>query len=332
MPQKYTWAGVFISIYGGEAAGKLIPYILGVIMFSGNDKENIWHFLVAILSVPSVLFIILALLFMDESPTYLWSKDKKNQATEILAKMSSNENIKNWSDKFFVHKRIDLSKTKDGKISSLEKLKFLLENGPVMRSLICVTVIGCSVKYTTFGLSYIATELLFLSGQTDSNYCSGSERRTYFLDSSDYLVLSAFVISAFCVKVLAMIVAKKFDMGLKISGAVCLGVSLCLATCLYACPEYWVALIIYGLIDASSAVVELNYIMFVAKIVPANIRSSIYGFMKFFMYLPLPVTPYLIQVLAKESQHYLTTTTVLFIAISLIAVLMIPNNIQSSYE
>ena len=328
VPPKYTWAAILLSVYTGEALGKLLPYLLGDLMFSRDHGENMWHYYVAILSIPSVLFVVIASISADESPAYLWSKGKNVKAIRVLKKFFSEDESKCRSENISKYENLNSSKTKTETIFFWEKVKIVCHNGPVLRSLICFTIMGCSVKYTTYGLSYIATELVFLSGQTDSNYCAGTKSRTYFLKNSDYLVLSAFIISAFSVKVLAMILAEKFILGVKKTASVCLGVSLCLAVCLYA----WIALIIYGLIDASSAVVELNYIMFVAKIVPANIRSSIYGIMKFIMYLPLPVTPYLIQVLAQESQHYLTTTTVSFITISFIAVLLIPNNVQVNKE
>ena len=332
MPRKYTWVAMMISVYGGEAMGKLLPYLLGVIMFSNDNQGNMWHYFVAILSIPSVLLILLAIIFIDESPIYLWSKGKNDQAVKILIKFFSKDEFKEELDEVSTYKQLHCSQEKEETSTALENIKFVLRNGPVLRGLICVTLIGCSVKYTTFGLSYIATELVFLSGQTNSNYCSGTESKSYYLENSDYLVLSAFMISAFCVKVLAMSLAKIFDMGFQKSGSVCLGVSVCLAACLYACPDYWVALIIYGLIDASSAIVEVYYVIYVAQLISANIRSTIYGFMKFLMYVPLTTTPYMIQVLAKKSQHYLTTATVIFISISLLAVLLLPKKVQTGFK
>ena len=69
------------------------------------------------------------------------------------------------------------------------------------------------------------------------------------------------IMSLFTIKIVPLSLrSKKFVIGLKISGAGCLGVSLCMSTLVCACTEYRDAdaLIIYGLIDTSSAVVQIN--------------------------------------------------------------------------
>ena len=320
MPSKYIWTVILISVYGGEAGGKLMPFVAGLAMF-GDSDDNLWRYFVIILSIPSILFVALAAVFIDESPTYFLSIGETGQASNILKKLISSRDIDEEDN---LDKYIQSStKSQNGQVS-LTDLKSLLKNKYMVRSLVCVIVIGFSIKFTTYQLTYIITEVVFLNKQTETDYCSGTKEKTYFLQREDYIFLSLYMISEFIVKVLAMILARKISVDLKICGTVFLGVSICLAACLYTCPKFWITLTIYALIDASNSVVELYSIIYISEIVPSCVRSTVYGFMIFVMYIPVTVTPYLVQVLTKSSQHYLTTTTLSFTTISFIAGLLLP--------
>ena len=329
MPTRHTWLAILASIYGGEAMGKLLPYLLGLALLGDKNGGSLWRYFLLILSIPSILFIGLACKFLDDTPVFLQSKKKPEEAMKVLAKITAKD--AEWSLNDINNGASNDNETHEEHqstrcVGSWRELKFITENRYILQSLICVTLIGFSVKYTTYELSYIVTELIFLSGQTESNYCSGTKDNTYYLQSYDYLLLSGYMIAAFIVKVLSLILANRLKLSLRKSGRVCLGVSLLLAAFLYSCPEYWIALIIYALIDASSAVIELYNLIVISELVPTSVRSTMYGLMTFIMYIPLASTPYLVQVLTKRSQHYLTTTTMSFITISFIAVLSLPEN------
>ena len=309
-----------MAVYCGEATGKVVPFLTGLAMFETSSPEGMWRYYVLVLSTPSILFVILALITMDESPVYSLSKGKTENAFKVVNKIVST------ADQQFVHE-FNYEETQSETAESTtfwQSIIMIIRDWFILRSLICVVLIGCSVIYTTYDLTYIATELVFLSGQTDSNYCEGTKRRTYLLSTSDYFLLSGYMTFAFLVKVVSMYLANKFTMTLKKSSLICLPISISLASCLFLCPKIWVSLVIYACIDAISAIVELYFIIFIADIVPTNVRSAIYGFLTFLMYMPLAVTPYLIQVLAKKSEHYVTTTTISFITVSLLAALALP--------
>ena len=327
MPSKYTWTAILLSVYGGEAMGKLLPYIAGLALLSSTSSHS-WPYFVMALSIPSLLFIGLALIFIHDSPIYLLSVNKTDEARKSLEKIISRGSHSKLEGGNCT--QVGVMDSEIEPMESFECFKYIFKDSYVLRSLICATVTGFSVKYTTYQLSYIVTELVFLSGQTDSDYCSGSERNSYLLKQHDYLMLSGYMVLAFVLKIIAMTISQRMNLSLKLAGVFCLGASICLAACLYLCPKYWIALIIYALIDASSAVVELYLIIFIAHLVPINIRSTVYGFMIFVMYDPLSSTPYLVQVLTKRSQHYLTTTTITFITLSFISVLSLPKAEKSN--
>ncbi|XP_075248246.1 uncharacterized protein LOC142341209 isoform X2 [Convolutriloba macropyga] len=320
LPSKYTWVGILMAVYCGEATGKVVPFLTGLAMFETSSPEGMWRYYVLVLSTPSILFVMLASLSMDESPVYSLSKGKTENAIKVVNKIVST------ADQQFVHEfNNEESPSETAEPTTFwQSIIMIIHDWFILRSLICVVLIGCSVIYTTYDLTYIATELVFLSGQTDSNYCEGTNRRTYLLSTSDYILLSGYMTFAFLVKVVSMYLANKFTMNLKKSSLICLPISIALASGLFLCPKIWVSLVLYACIDAISAIVELYFIIFIADIVPTNVRSAIYGFLTFLMYIPLAVTPYLIQVLAKKSEHYVTTTSISFITVSLLAALALP--------
>ncbi|XP_075264709.1 uncharacterized protein LOC142356802, partial [Convolutriloba macropyga] len=172
MPSKYTWTAILLSVYGGEAMGKLLPYIAGLALLSSTSSHS-WPYFVMALSIPSLLFIGLALIFIHDSPIYLLSVNKTDEARKSLEKIISRGSHSKLEGGNCT--QVGVMDSEIEPMESFECFKYIFKDSYVLRSLICATVTGFSVKYTTYQLSYIVTELVFLSGQTDSDYCSGSE-------------------------------------------------------------------------------------------------------------------------------------------------------------
>ena len=329
IPQKYIWIGILLAMFGGEIPGRSLPYLMGLVMFPVNNHKNMWRYYILVLSIPALLFILLALFFLDESPKFLLSRGDQNNARKVLNKMAK-KNQKRIEIPESVMLELDLDN--ELSINTVEETGFwksvreALLNFFIVRNLICVVMIGFLVHFTMNDLGYIATELVFLWGQTDKNYCQGSRKNSYLLQPSDYIMLTFYMSLTTVLKMAAVVPAKMVDVDFKESSTVCMLFSLCIASCLYACPKIWAALLIYALIDTTGIFLELNYTIYLSKILPTKVRSLLYGAALFLMYVPLSATPFLIQVLSKESVYYVTTVTISFIIVGLLGSLLLPSN------
>ena len=325
-PPNLIWVALLISHYIGEGSGRLLTYILGLAIFSTNDHENTWRLYIIILSLPAAVFIISALLFLDESPRYLVSKGQNEKALAVLRKIAKTNN-KQLPEIEKLELEPELGALQEDKTSFWEKLKSVVQTWDILRGMTCIVMIGISCKYITNQMGLVATELVFMSGQSDTTYCDGTEENTYFLDTQDYFILSIFTLVTILAQTLAIIPTYRINFDFKISTVIFLAVSICLVAFLYACPEVWAALLIFSIVQVISVVLELNMSIHLSGLLPTNTRSAVYGMTTFIMYLPLSASPYLIQVLSKESQHYVTTTTISFIAFGFIGALLLPRKI-----
>ena len=325
-PPNLIWVALLISHYIGEGSGRLLTYILGLAIFSTNDHENTWRLYIIILSLPAAVFIVSALLFLDESPRYLVSKGQNEKALAVLHKIAKT-NSKQLPEIEKLELEPELGALQEDKTSFWEKLKSVVQTWDILRGMTCIVMIGISCKYITNQMGLVATELVFMSGQSDTTYCDGTEENTYFLDTQDYFILSIFTLVTILAQTLAIIPTYRINFDFKISTVIFLAVSICLVAFLYACPEVWVALLIFSIVQVISVVLELNMSIHLSGLLPTNTRSAVYGMTTFIMYLPLSASPYLIQVLSKESQHYVTTTTISFIGFGFIGALLLPRKI-----
>ena len=323
IPRKFIWIGLLLS-FAGEIPGKALPYLMGLVFFGGDYHQKWWRYYILSLCVPALLFIFLAWLFMNDSPKLLLSRGQEDKAKKVLNKMAKMNNEMNIPETVKLELDPDLDSNTDVGQNFSDAIQEVAKNLSIMRSLVCVVMIGFLTNFTMNDLGYIATQLVFLRGQTDADYCVGTKQNTYLLEYSDYRLLCSFMTISTSVKLLAIIPANVINFDFKKASIVCMSFSFCIAACLYACPPIWVALLIYSLIDTTCIFVELNYSIYLSSILPTNVRSVLYGTVFFLMSLPLIATPYLIQVLSTDSVHYVTTVTLSFIAVGFLGAIFLP--------
>ena len=331
IPRKFIWIGLLLS-FMGEIPGKTTPYLMGLALFSGDYHQNWWRFYVLALCVPALIFILLALSFLHESPKLLLSRGKEGDAREVLNKMAKINNRAKIPETAILELDRDLDLKTDSGVGYFDTLTKVVSNRTILRSLVCVVMIGFVTSFTVSDLGYIATELVFLRGQTNADYCVGTKQNNYLLRDSDYLSLSFFTSISTLFKFSLNIPANLINADFKKASIVSMSFSFVIATCLFTCPPIWIALFIYSLIDSLSMFLDVNYSIYLSRILPTNLRSSLYGTVYFLMSLPLIATPYLIQVLSKESVHYVTTVTLSFVFVGLLGALFLPSTSDDKNE
>ena len=313
-------------MFAGEIPGKSLPYLMGLVLFGGDYHQIWWRYYILALCVPGLFFILFSLLFLHDSPKYLLSRGNEEEARKILNKMAKINNKTRIPETVTLELDLDLDTNTDTKNGSFrDAFAEVVKNMTILRSLVGVVMIGFLTNFTMSDLGYIATELVFLRGQTDADYCIGTKQNSYLLKYSDYFLLCSFMTISTLVQIAATIPANLINSDFKTASIACMSFSFCIAACLYTCPPIWVTLLIYCLIDTTSIFLELSYSIYLSRILPTNVRSVLYGTVFFLMSLPLTATPYLIQVLSKESVHYVTTVTLSFITFGLLGALLLPS-------
>ena len=299
---------------------------MGLVLFGGDYHQIWWRYYILALCVPGLFFILFSLLFLHDSPKYLLSRGNEEEARKILNKMAKINNKTRIPETVTLELDLDLDTNTDTKNGSFrDAFAEVVKNMTILRSLVGVVMIGFLTNFTMSDLGYIATELVFLRGQTDADYCVGTKQNSYLLKYSDYFLLCSFMTISTLVQIVATIPANLINSDFKTASIACMSFSFCIAACLYTCPPIWVTLLIYCLIDTTSIFLELSYSIYLSRILPTNVRSVLYGTVFFLMSLPLTATPYLIQVLSKESVHYVTTVTLSFITFGLLGALLLPS-------
>ena len=325
---EHVWIGILIAHFGGEAFGRLLSYAVAMFVLQTGSNSD-WRFFIVLMTIPSFVYIVLSYFLFHETPRYLLAKGKYHQALEVLHKMAD-KNGKALPQDLEIVQESELAASEDDNTSFKEKFLIFVENKTILRTVICLILIGITVEYISNEMGYVATELVYMNGQTEENYCKGSVENNYLLTETDYLLLMAYICITFVASAIVIIVAYKQKFNFKVSALICLGASIILVCSLYFCPQVVVAILIFSSIQVLNALIELNMTIGLSGLLPTNIRSTFYGISSFFMFMPLTVSPYLIQVLSKDSQQLVTSVTLGFVLIGFTGAIIIPREIYSN--
>ena len=323
---RHRWIGCVTGQGFSTAIGALFPVLAAMLVFDG--EKGSWRLVLCLSTLPFLLFIILGTAFLTESPRYLVSIGKHAEAIKLL-RNSAIKNGKKLPEKLVLIAERDSEKAEGA--SFVETIKIALNDFQIIRSLLCIVMIGTATRYISYGMAFIRTELLFTEGAYD-NYCAAGankELKKYLLDTSDYIAMAvAALVETLIVFPIYFFV--RHEIPLKPGAAVSLGVAALLTSLLYLCPPVMVALL---LVVAAKIVKQgANSAMFLqmAGLYPTRVRTTLFGIGTFVMYMTIPASPYLIQVLSKHSQHLVTTVSLAFILTGFMGAILLPSKIYSN--
>ena len=330
LPINLQWIGFFVILSVSQVIGGIYTNLSAFTLFTGNHQmESSWRLYLVAIIIPLLMFIILAIFLLDESPRFLMSKNKPEEAIQILRKMAMRNNVNLPKNLTLVQEK-ELASHNCEKETFLEKCRTIIDSWHILSSLLCIVAIGISLRFINYGLPYLRTELIFMSGQTNASYCSATHAKTYELQREDYIEMLCFQLLSDLAGPVGGLILMKTQVSLKWIALPSFSVILCTLAFLYTCPEVWVALAIISLIQSLSWVTHAKMWLDLAGVLPTNVRSSLFGFCTFLMYLPMPVTPYLIQVLSKTSHHFVTTVCIAFVSCGLLGSILMPAEIYAN--
>ena len=326
---EHHWTGFLLGAFCGEAIARTLPIIIGLAVFNSDSPSWSWRIFILILTIPVAIFTILAWFLMDESPRFLLTKGKTLESLQVLRKMAARNKIF-ISEGLKLKPENELASVQNQESTFFDKIKTIFETVDIFRSVVCVILIGIVCKYLSNGSMFIGTELLFIDGQSDTDYCKGSDEKIYFLDTQDYLKLLLFQVIISITAAVLIYPTFLFQFNFKITAIVLQSVAVFLTAMLYLCPKVIVGLSILSSMQLISGVLGINMTKNLTGLLPTNIRSGIFGISKSVMYVPTAFSVYLIQILAKESQHYVTTVTIVFLAFGLLGALLLPRKLYAN--
>ena len=275
---------------------------------------------------------ILLTFTLEETPEFLHSRGKEAAAVRVLENIAK-RNKKTLPNNFKLteiqHHCLEITHTKSKSDDSYGQVFLsVLTNWSFLKNYLLLILIGTAGKMINDGFNYILTDVLFIEGQTN-DYCHGTDLKSYYLSKSDYLKL--FLAQQFgLITAFITFPVLKFKVSFKIQSLICFSVSSVLVSSLYFCPHINVAIAILLGLRVSMQLVRISSLVALVQLdVPVKVRGIIFSLALSLRNLSLPFFAYFEQVLSKKSQHYVTTITLAFILLSLIAALLIPRNINS---
>ena len=309
----------------GAAIGNTFPVLLALIMLQ-TEQLGAWRWYLFANTAPFFIFIPLAILFLEESPRYLMSKGHNKEALSVLRRIAERNKVELPESLALIPDTE--SGDSDEKLSLKDQMKLAVTDRDILRSFLCIVTIGVVSRYVLYGTAFLKTEVVFKQGQAD-NYCKSDRERTYFLETDDYLALLLIQIGDLAAA-FVMIPVLKHKFPLRDCTLAAYSIGFLLMALLFFCPSLIVALI---LITSLRTMVQVsNSVMMVSLsgLLPTRVRSSLFGFGTFFMYLVLPFTPYLTQNLSKYSQHWVTSVLMTFLVFGTVGALFTTAKIYSN--
>ena len=269
------------------------------------------------------------MLWLVESPRYLVSVGRTNEAEKVLRRIARMNN-RELPKKLILVPENEIGATTEKEATYLDAVKILLSESKIITSFVCILLLGLASRYVIYGMAFVKTELIFMDAESKSDYChAAEERNSYELETKDYIMMLAIQSTDF-LAAFVMFIVLIYEWSLKFSALLCYGISIILICGLYLCPSLYVAL---ALVGASKMLIQgPNILMWIrlSGLFPTKIRTSLFGICTFLMYLVLPITPYLVQTLSKHSQHYVTSVTAGFLILGFISGLILPWRIYAN--
>ena len=303
LPTKYTWFGpLFGNQLCGNVLGGLVPMILGLFLLS--DPKISWKYYVMACTVPSVLFLVLGLFILHETPSYLVSRGKTDEATKLLKKMANSRKIDLPGQFEFRKPQQDA----ESRLTFRQSYSLMFKNWGIMRVVLCAIMMGTTCRMINLGLNFVLTNVLFLVGDVGS-YCDGGHSKTYILSKWDYgkLMMSQLTGVLAWFFIIPTINSTTGGVNLRRNALAMFIILLFLVSWLYLCPTPLLAVGILAACKMLSQAINTSVWINISKMYSPRIRSSLIGLTTCLMALPLPVFPYLVELLSKESHYYVTS-------------------------
>ena len=279
--------------------------------------------------IPALIHVVVVAFLMYETPRFLLSKGKTEDAIKVLGKIAI-RNGRTLPKNLELIEDEELAKTAEENLSLCKKFKVALLNSHMRRSLAGYIFIGIAIRYFTITVHFLKTEMIFLNGQTQAHYCQGSEEQTYFLDSKDYIYLIVTQIVTDIISCSTLVFQNKLKMGLRALGLICYGISFIIMLFLFLCPSAWVAVAMVSVVQILTYNLTVSVMLTISGLLPTSIRSSAIGFCGFIIYAPLPLMPYAVQTLAKISMHYVTGLSLGVCCLAFVGSAILPTKIYSN--
>ena len=325
---KHQWLGFLTTLCWGSAVGQCSEILLAIPFLSEDAEPEKWRQYVFIVTLPFVIFIPCAFFFLKESPRYLLSKGRVEEAKIVLVDFAQKNKVY-LSPEINLVPEIEIGQSDDHyDLSIYEKLKIAVKNWDILRASISIIMIGAGCEFIFYAISIVNVELVFLTQQGDDSYCDGKHSDAYLLKPEDYVQLFSFQLCGEIIAALLIIANYKIKLNFKITVTGCYILSMIAFATLYSCPEIRKALSLVTSVYTLGVVFSIGMWLNLSGLLPTNIRSFMMGICTFIMYLPLPAAPYLIQTLSKKSEHYVTTVCLGFMGIGLIGAIILPTKIH----
>ena len=329
LPPKQRYIG-FISAGYGFVFGCLFPTVLAAILFNSDDKM-LWRYFVLATASPFLIFLPLAFFFLQESPRYLVCTGKKEDAEKEIRQIAR-YNKKELPDKFDIVPEVEKG-SEEEKPSLKEVLISFLKDSQVRRTTICILFLGMATRYVIYGMAFVNTEIVYLDANSDNDYCTGtteaSEKYKYQLKSDDYLVMLLTQAPELFWPLLALVYLKT-EASLKVSSLISFGIAFFAISWLYLCPDLYIALSLVSVMKMTVSALTIVMWYNLSGLLPTKVRTSLFGVCTFLMYIILPGTPFIVQVLSKHSQHLVTSVSLGFLAMGLLAAVCLPSKVYSN--
>ena len=325
LSSKYRWFGVLFSLSVGSTVSTCADILLAIPFLTTNASSEHWRIYIFIITLPFVIFIPLVIFFLEESPRYLQNKGDTDAALKVLSIFASQNNVQ-LSPGLNLIPESEVGATNDNsKLSVVEKVTEAAKSLKILRSAVSIVLIGIGCRFIFYSIGLAKTELVFLNQQGLNDYCLGSNSDWYLLQPEDYLNLFYFQFCGDIVAAFLVFAIYKANIGFKLTAIVCYSLTLISVCCLFLCPNVWVALSLLTFVYMMGVVFSIGMWLGLTGVFPTNIRNFMMGICTFLMYLPLPLAPFLIQTLSKESQHYVTSVILCFLCVGFVGSIILPN-------
>ena len=326
LPTKFQWVGPLSgNQVGGYVFAGTFPIFIGYLLSFMNNTD-LWRIYLAITSIPLIIFCVLSVFVLEESPRYLVHTGNSEKAFKILEKIAKS-NKKELPGSFSLIREPELGSIEEDNSTFWQNVKQAVQNKEILRSMLCIALIGTTTRFINYGMVFIKNEFVFSEGR--NYYCSKLSVRKVYLDGEDYLLMLLTVLGE-VIAVIVVIPVLKSGVSLKVTAILSYSINFLLTTILFSCPSVTSALFIISLIKVLNQVVNLNMWLRLSGLLPTKVRATLFGVCTFFMYFTLPVLPYLTVDLADYDQHYVTGICLIYITIGLVGAAMLPKKVYQN--
>ena len=328
LPKNHAYLGPLLGMQVfGVSTGELLAIIVGTFLLT--DLSIPWQYFLIAMSLPMVIVILLAPFLLDETPQFLLSKGKTEEALKVLNKIARMNNS-------FIPDDINLTLRKScekkfDKERQWTVFRTTMKNWAFLKVWLPLLLIAVVVKMISDGLSFVITELLYVNGENVGEYCNGVTTQTYNLTRDDYTKL-CFTQICIVVSIAITYPILKLNIALKIQGLIFFSINCILILAMYFCLRVLAAISILAFVRININVIlaTSRYAQLKLK-VPAEVQGTIFGLSGGCRSVLVPFFPLLVQSLSKTSIHYVTTICLVVTLIGILAFISLPFDLSKDF-